>query len=83
LEDRLYVVPEYGLGDSRTELQKAQIAYRAFLYRLDLKDSEVDEVVSTSFGGKQISEDVCVSVARKMQVKCEGELSWPVGQQQL
>jgi len=64
-------------------LQKAQIAYRAFLYRLNLKDSEVDEVVSTSFGGKQISEDVCVSVARKMQVKCEGELLWPVGQQQL
>ena len=83
LEDRLYVVPEYGLGDSRTELQKAQIAYRAFLYRLDLKDSEVDEMVSTSFGSKQIFEDVCVSVARKMQVKCEGELSWPVGQQQL
>jgi len=83
LEDRLYIVPEYGLGDSRTELQKAQIAYRAFLCRLDLKDSEVDEMVSTSFGNKQISEDVCVSVARKMQVKCEGELSWPVGQQQL
>jgi hypothetical protein len=82
LEDRLYVVPEYGLGDSRTELQKAQIAYRAFLYRLDLKDSEVDEVVSTLFGGKQISEDVCVSVARKMQVKCEGELSCQDGQQQ-
>jgi hypothetical protein len=82
LEDRLYVVPECGLADSRTELQKAQIAYRAFLYRLDLKDSEVDEVVSTSFGGKQISEDVCVSVARKMQVKCEGELSCQDGQQQ-
>jgi len=83
LEDRLYVVPEYGLGDSRTELQKAQIAYRAFLYRLDLKDSEIDEIVGASFKGEQISEDVCVFVARKMQVKCEGKLSWPVGQQQL
>jgi len=79
LENRLYVVPECGLADSRTELQKAQIAYRAFLYRLDLKDSEVDEVVSTSFGGKQISEDVCVSVARKMQIKCEGDLLWQGG----
>jgi hypothetical protein len=34
LEDRLYVVPEYGLADSRTEAQKAQISYMMFLRQL-------------------------------------------------
>jgi hypothetical protein len=70
LEDRLYVVPECGLADSRTEAQKAQIAYRAFLYGLNLEDKEVEEVVNISFGIQNISDDICVSVARKMQTKC-------------
>lgn len=70
LEDRLYVVPECGLADSRTEEQKAQIAYRAFLYRLNLEDNEVEEVVNASLGIQNISDDICVSVARKMQTKC-------------
>ena len=70
LEDRLYVVPECGLADSRTEAQKAQIAYRAFLYRLNLEDKEVEEVVNASLGIQNISDDICVSVARKMQTKC-------------
>ncbi len=34
LEDRLYVVPEYGLADSRTDAQKAQIGYMLFLRQL-------------------------------------------------
>jgi hypothetical protein len=34
LEDRLYVVPEYGMGDSRTEAQKTQIGYMLFLRQL-------------------------------------------------
>lgn len=70
LEDRLYVVPECGLADSRTEEQKAQIAYRAFLYRLNLEDKEIEEVVNASLGIQNISDDICVSVARKMQTKC-------------
>ena len=70
LEDRLYVVPECGLADSRTEEQKAQIAYRAFLYRLNLEDNEVEEVVNASLGIENTSDDICVSVARKMQTKC-------------
>ena len=71
LEDRLYVVPECGLGNSRTEAQKAQIAYRAFLYSLNFKDNEVDEIVKVSFEVKNTLDDVCVSVARKMQIKCD------------
>jgi len=70
LEDRLYVVPECGLADSRTDAQKAQIAYRAFLYRLNLDDKEVEEVVNASLGIQNISDDICVFVARKMQTKC-------------
>jgi hypothetical protein len=70
LEDRLYVVPECGLADSRTEEQKAQIAYRAFLYRLNLEDKEVEEVVNASLGIENTSNDICVFVARKMQTNC-------------
>ena len=57
LEDRLYVVPECGLGDSRTEAQKANIAYRAFLYQIGL--------VTTN----KFTYDICDVVARKMQRK--------------
>jgi hypothetical protein len=67
LEDRLYVVPEFGLADSRTEEQKAAIAYRAFLYKLGMRDAEVDDVVSVSVGGKKKPTDICAVVARKMQ----------------
>ena len=66
LEDRLYVVPECGLADSRTDAQKAAIAYRAFLYKLGMGDSEVDEV----FKVKQMPTDLCALVASKMQAKC-------------
>lgn len=70
LENRLYVVPECGLADSRTEAQKAKIAYRAFLYQLNLEDKEVEEMVNASLGKQNLSDDICVSVARKMQAKC-------------
>lgn len=69
LEDRLYVVPECGLGDSRTEDQKALIAYRAFLYQIGLKDDAVNDMLS--FGVKVASDDICHTVARKMQLKCD------------
>ena len=45
LEDRLYVVPECGLGDSRTEVQKARIDYGAFLYQLGMTQEEMDAIV--------------------------------------
>jgi hypothetical protein len=66
LEDRLYVVPECGLADSRTDEQKATIAYRAFLYKLGMSDSEVNEV----FEVKKMPTDLCALVASKMQAKC-------------
>jgi hypothetical protein len=41
LEDRLYVVPECGLADSRTENQKARIDYKLFLHQLGTTDVEI------------------------------------------
>lgn len=70
LEDRLYIVPEHGLGDSRTEEQKAAIAYRAFLYKLGMDDVEVNEMFDASMGVKKTALDICVVVASKMQTKC-------------
>jgi hypothetical protein len=69
LEDRLYVVPECGLADSRTEEQKAVIAYRAFLYQLGLEDKAVNELLS--FEVKTEPADICHVVARKMQLRCD------------
>ena len=71
LEDRLYVVPEFGLADSRTDIQKAAIAYRAFLYKLGMHDNEVDAVLNKATGVQKIPFDVCAVVARKMQAKCD------------
>ena len=45
LEDRLYVVPECGLADSRTDIQKAQIDYGAFLYQIGMTQNEMDLIV--------------------------------------
>lgn len=45
LEDRLYVVPECGLADSRTEVQKAKIDYGAFLHQLGMSQDEMDRIV--------------------------------------
>jgi hypothetical protein len=45
LEDRLYVVPECGLADSRTELQRAKVDYGAFLHQLGMTQDEMDEIV--------------------------------------
>jgi hypothetical protein len=42
LEDKLYVVPVWGLGDSRTEEQKAMIQYRSMLL-----DFGVDKAIAT------------------------------------
>ena len=45
LENRLYVVPEIGLASSRTEVQKAQVDYGAFLFQLGMNQSEMDNIV--------------------------------------
>jgi hypothetical protein len=41
LEDRLYVVPEYGMADSRTDAQKEQISYMLFLRQLGTTYSNI------------------------------------------
>ena len=45
LEDRLYVVPECGLADSRTEEQKAKIDFGAFLHQMKMTQDEMDKIV--------------------------------------
>ena len=45
LEDRLYVIPECGLADSRTDVQKARVDYGLFLYQLGTTDAEVLKIV--------------------------------------
>ena len=69
LEHRLYVVPECGLGDSRTEIQKAQIAYRAFLYQLGLSTDDVNNATKSIFTPSKFTHDICDVVASKMQHK--------------
>jgi len=49
LEDRLYVVPECGLADSRTESQKAQIDYKLFLHQLGTTDAEILKIAQNEF----------------------------------
>ena len=45
LENRLYVVPECGLADSRTEEQKAKIDFGAFLHQMKMTQDEMDKIV--------------------------------------
>jgi len=45
LEDRLYVVPDCGLADSRTEEQKAKIDFGAFLHQIGMTQDEMDKIV--------------------------------------
>lgn len=45
LESRLYVVPDIGLADSRTSVQKALVDYGAFLFQLGLNQNEMDAIV--------------------------------------
>jgi hypothetical protein len=44
LEDRLYVAPECGLADSRTEAQKARVDYGLFLHQLGITDADVAKI---------------------------------------
>jgi hypothetical protein len=45
LEDRLYVVPECGLADSRSAVQKAKIDYSAFLHQIGMTQEDMDKIV--------------------------------------
>ncbi len=44
LEARLYVVPEVGLADSRTDIQKAWIDFGAFLHQMNMTQNELDAI---------------------------------------
>ena len=58
LEDRLYVVPECGLADSRTEVQKAQIDYGAFLHQMGMTQDEMDSIVHIEYDLMDMPEGV-------------------------
>jgi hypothetical protein len=62
LEDRLYVVPECGLADSRTDVQKAQIDYGAFLYQLGMTQAELDAIVYIDSDLMDMPEGVAVEL---------------------
>jgi hypothetical protein len=58
LEDRLYVVPKCGLADSRTEVQKAQIDYGAFLHQIGMTQDEMDSIVHIEYDLMDMPEGV-------------------------
>ncbi len=58
LEDRLYVVPDCGLADSRTEVQKAQIDYGAFLHQIGMTQGEMDSIVHIEYDLMDMPEGV-------------------------
>jgi hypothetical protein len=58
LENRLYVVPECGLADSRTEVQKAQIDYGAFLHQIGMTQDEMDSIVHIEYDLMDMPEGV-------------------------
>ena len=62
LEDRLYAVPECGLADSRTEIQKAKIDYGAFLYQLGMTQDELDRIVLIEHDLIEMPDDVAVEL---------------------
>lgn len=62
LEDRLYVVPECGLADSRTEAQKAQIDYGAFLHQIGMTQAEMDKIVHIDSDLMDMPENVDVEL---------------------
>jgi hypothetical protein len=58
LEARLYVVPDCGLADSRTEVQKAKIDYGAFLYQMGMSQDEMDKIVHIEYDLMQMPDGV-------------------------
>jgi hypothetical protein len=62
LEERLYVVPACGLADSRTEVQKAQIDYKAFLHQIGMTQGEMDAIVHTESDLMEMPKGVAVEL---------------------
>jgi hypothetical protein len=62
LEDRLYIVPDCGLADSRTEEQKAKIDFGAFLHQIGMTQSEMDKIVHIESDLMDMPEGVCVEL---------------------
>jgi hypothetical protein len=62
LENRLYVVPNCGLADSRTDVQKAQIDYGAFLHQIGMTQGEMDAVVHIESDLMEMPEGVDVQL---------------------
>ena len=58
LEDRLYVVPECGLADSRTDVQKARIDYNLFLHQIGMTQDEMDNIVHIEYDLMDMPEGV-------------------------
>lgn len=66
LEDRLYVVPDCGLANSRTETQKAQIDYGAFLHQIGLTQNEMDVIVQAESDLMEMPDGVAVELRDSM-----------------
>lgn len=66
LEDRLYVVPEYGLAASRTDAQKALVAYRVVLLNFGVTSQIATDIAAQTFTDSLPTYDACDFVARKM-----------------
>jgi hypothetical protein len=62
LEARLYAVPECGLADSRTDVQKAKIDYGMFLHQIGMTQDEIDKIVYIEFDLMDMPEGVCVEL---------------------
>lgn len=62
LEGRLYVVPECGLADSRTDVQKAKIDYGMFLYQIGMNQDEINKIVYIESDLMDMPEGVCVEL---------------------
>jgi hypothetical protein len=62
IEDRLYVVPECGLADSRTDVQKAKIDYDAFLHQIGMTQPEMDAIVQIESDLIEMPENVSVEL---------------------
>jgi hypothetical protein len=62
LENRLYVVPDCGLADSRTEEQKAKVDFGAFLHQIGMTQSEMDKIVHIESDLIDMPEGVCVEL---------------------
>jgi len=62
LEDSLYVVPDCGLADSRTEEQKAKIDFGVFLHQIGMTQNEMDKIVHIESDLMDMPKGVCVEL---------------------